>query len=136
MMKVRYVGMRFCLPGEHISLFDNDEIIGSAKQSFSPVNLRMPSIDRVIFNGPATIVFWEDGSKTMVKCMEGDTFSYDTGIAMATLKKIFGQTYPAYRADVRKAIKDAKKEKCSQKCFGRCLDGRFCHCLCASLYAW
>ena len=27
-------------------------------------------IKKVIFNPPATIVFWEDGSKTVVKCRE------------------------------------------------------------------
>ena len=26
-----------------------------------------PDVDHVIFNGPATIVFWEDGKKTVVK---------------------------------------------------------------------
>ena len=29
-----------------------------------------PKVERVIFNGPATVVFWDDGSKTVVKCSE------------------------------------------------------------------
>lgn len=62
------------------------------------------TIDHVVFSGPATIVFWKDGDKTVVKCTEGDEYSYEVGIAMATLKKIFGSSYSAYRHDVRKAI--------------------------------
>jgi hypothetical protein len=47
-------------------------------------------IERVIFSNPATIVIWKDGSKTVVKCQEGDTFSEETGLAMAICKKVFG----------------------------------------------
>lgn len=47
-------------------------------------------IERVIFSKPATIVIWKDGSKTVVKCQEGDTFSEETGLAMAICKKVFG----------------------------------------------
>ena len=50
----------------------------------------VPPIDNVIFNDPATIVFWNDGSKTVVKCQEGDTFSKETGLAMAIAKKALG----------------------------------------------
>lgn len=51
-----------------------------------------PQIENVIFCDPATIVFWEDGTKTVVKCQKdkGDTYSKETGIAMAILKKIYG----------------------------------------------
>ena len=54
-------------------------------------------IDRVIFNGPATIVFWSDGDKTVVKCMESDTYNYETGVAMCMLKKIFGKSYTDFK---------------------------------------
>lgn len=47
-------------------------------------------IERVIFNDPATIVIWKDGTKTVVKCQEGDTFSRELGLAMAISKKFFG----------------------------------------------
>lgn len=50
----------------------------------------VPAIDDVIFNGPATIVMWADGDKTVVKCQEGDTFSKETGLAMAIAKKALG----------------------------------------------
>lgn len=49
-----------------------------------------PQIENVIFNDPATIVFWLDGSKTVVKCQPGDTFSKELGLAMAICKKVYG----------------------------------------------
>lgn len=49
-----------------------------------------PSIKDVIFNNPATIVFWSDGTKTVVKCQEGDTYDPEKGLAMAIAKKFFG----------------------------------------------
>jgi hypothetical protein len=47
-------------------------------------------IDRVIFNNPATIVFWTDGTKTVVKCQEGDVYSKETGLALCIAKKALG----------------------------------------------
>lgn len=47
-------------------------------------------IKKVIFNDPATIIFWEDGSKTVVKCQPGDKYDKMTGFAMACAKYMFG----------------------------------------------
>lgn len=47
-------------------------------------------IKKVIFNDPATIVFWRDGSKTVVKCREGETFDKWTGLSMALAKRVYG----------------------------------------------
>lgn len=47
-------------------------------------------IGKVIFNDPATIVFWGDGSKTVVKCNSGDTFDPEKGLAMAISKRYLG----------------------------------------------
>ena len=51
------------------------------------------SIKKVIFNDPATIVIWEDGSKTVVKRMEGDRFSKETGLALCVAKKYLGKDF-------------------------------------------
>lgn len=51
---------------------------------------RRPKVKRVIFNDPATIILWEDGSKTVVKCQSGDTYNRETGFALAYLKKMLG----------------------------------------------
>lgn len=52
----------------------------------------MPEIKDVIFNDPATIVFWSDDTKTIVKCQKdtGDVYSKETGLAMAIAKKAYG----------------------------------------------
>lgn len=50
----------------------------------------IPEIKNVIFNDPATIVFWEDGTKTVVKCQDGDEFDPEKGLAMAIAKKAYG----------------------------------------------
>lgn len=44
----------------------------------------------VIFNDPATIVMWVDGTKTVVKCQPGDVYSPELGLAMAIAKKALG----------------------------------------------
>lgn len=43
----------------------------------------LPMPVNVIFSNPATIVFWSDGDKTVVKCQPGDTFCAETGLSMA-----------------------------------------------------
>ena len=50
----------------------------------------IPEIKNVIFNDPATIVFWEDETKTVVKCHDGDEFDPEKGLAMAIAKKAYG----------------------------------------------
>lgn len=47
-------------------------------------------VHKVIFNDPATIVFWSDGSKTVVKCGENDIFDPEKGIAMCCMKRLLG----------------------------------------------
>ena len=50
-------------------------------------------IKKVIFNGPATIVIWVDGSKTVVKCAEGDRYSKFSGLAIAMCKRMYGTDF-------------------------------------------
>ena len=59
------------------------------KSSPKPTNY-LPEIKNVKFNGPATIVFWADGTKTVVKCQYGDDYSEEIGLAMCIVKKAFG----------------------------------------------
>lgn len=52
--------------------------------------ISMPKIKNVIFNAPATIVFWADGTKTVVKAQDDDKFDPEKGLAMAISKKALG----------------------------------------------
>lgn len=49
----------------------------------------LEQVKDVIFNDPATIVYWKDGTKTVVKA-EGEKFDPEKGLAMAIAKKHFG----------------------------------------------
>lgn len=79
----------------------------------------MPNIKDVIINPPATIVIWEDDTKTVVKCGEGETFDPEKGLAMAISKKVLGNKYmwhgkfnkwlKKYNKEVQNANKDDKK---------------------------
>lgn len=46
-------------------------------------------IKDVIHNNPTTIVFWTDGTKTVVK-VDGEEYDPEKGLAMAFSKKMFG----------------------------------------------
>ena len=51
------------------------------------IDLRL-GISKVIFNDPATIILWSNGTKTVVKCSEDDTFDPEKGLAMAIAKRL------------------------------------------------
>lgn len=48
------------------------------------------AINHVYFNDPVTVVLWKDGTKTIVRCQEGDTYSAETGLALCFAKKALG----------------------------------------------
>lgn len=53
-------------------------------------NIDPMKIKRVYFNNPVTVVIWEDGTKTIVRCQEGDVYSKETGLALCIAKKALG----------------------------------------------
>jgi len=68
----------------------------------------VPKIERVIFQNPATIVFWKDGDKTVVKCDEGDAYWEHLGLANAIVKKAFGSrsNWVKHVRNLKRDIKD------------------------------
>ena len=62
-----------------------------------------PKINKVIHNKPATIVFWEDGTKTVVKA-QSENYDAEKGIAMAFMKRVYGNK-GRYFNDVKKWVK-------------------------------
>lgn len=68
-------------------------------------NTEIQAPSRVIFNGPATIAIWPDGTKTIVKCQDNEPFDPEKGIALAMLKKYFGGHGRYY--DVIKKLTDS-----------------------------
>ncbi len=47
------------------------------------------AIKEVIFHDPATVVYWEDGTKTVVKCQD-EEFDKEKGLLAAIAKKVYG----------------------------------------------
>lgn len=102
-------------------------------------------IENVIFQNPATIAFWSDGTKTVVNCMDNvedkkkivdgkeviirkprkcDTYSKEAGLAMAIAKKWAGNNgnynnifrkFIPEMAEEEKAAKKAKKAQKAEK---------------------
>lgn len=70
-----------------------------------------PSIKNVIFNGPATIVMWKDGTKTVVQCRGDDVYDPEKGLAMAISKKVFGNNYSYYKTFKKWLPKENDKPK-------------------------
>lgn len=67
------------------------------------------AIKDVIFAPPATIVYWSDGSKTVVKCGEKDVFDPEKGLAMAIAKRCGGNKGSYYREIQNLVEKSGKK---------------------------
>lgn len=55
-------------------------------------------IKKVIFNNPATIVLWMDGSKTVVKCENYEVYDPEKGLALCIAKKALGNKGNYYNA--------------------------------------
>lgn len=72
--------------GEGVTVELNGDLINGVDL----VDTVMPKIDRVIFAPPATIVYWTDKSKTVVKCKEGDQYDEKLGLGLCFLKKFTG----------------------------------------------
>lgn len=78
-------GNHWTFPGDLIFSGNIGEF--SYSKDFS---LMKPEIEKVIFNDPATIVYWHDGTKTVVKAQDGEPFDKEKGLAMAFMKKVCG----------------------------------------------
>lgn len=65
------------------------------QEIFDPIdwNSGPLTLKKVIFNPPATIAFWADGTKTVVKCMAGDIYDPYAGLALCYSKKLLGRQF-------------------------------------------
>lgn len=99
-----------------ISYWYNDYM--KTMETYKSINKNL--IKNVIFNNPATIVFWGDGTKTVVKCDDEDEFDPEKGLAMAIAKHFLGTSkskgnyYKVFEewlpCDVEKVVKKAFEE--------------------------
>ena len=76
------------------------------------------TIKDVIFNPPATIILWMDGTKTVVKDQGEVFYDPEKGMAMATAKKAFGNKGNYYNQFAKYlAIYEKKQENESAKSY-------------------
>ncbi len=97
-MYPRHPGIDLTRAERHYSLFDDimttERIFNDCMKEIEKMGL--PKIKKVIFNDPATIVFWADGTKTIVKNTDKmkngkkRPFDPEKGLAMAISKKALG----------------------------------------------
>lgn len=91
------------------------------KKDKNAKNHYIPEIKDVIFNYPETIVLWEDGSKTSVRCSQNDEYSKEVGLALCTMKKAFGNTGD-FNDIFRKWIPKENSEKYNKRPYQDILD--------------
>ena len=63
------------------------------KKETKAMKVSMPKIKNIDFQPPLTIIVWEDGTKTFVKCAKDEMFDPEKGAAMAITKKALGDKY-------------------------------------------
>lgn len=77
----------------------------------NPISL---TIKDIIFNPPATIVFWSDNTKTVVKA-DGETYDPEKGMAMAISKKLMGDNKFEYYNTFLHWLKKWNKQKTTEE---------------------
>lgn len=65
---------------------------------------------KVIFNAPATICYFPDGTKTVVKCADDEEFCEEEGVMACIIKKLF-----ASRNQFKKLVKEAYRQPKEEK---------------------
>lgn len=76
------------------------------------LNKTLPSmVKKITYNGPATIVFWNDDTKTVIKCHEGDQFDEVTGFLLCCLRKMMTQHSYSELCDILDQVYATKAER-------------------------
>ena len=78
-----------------------------------PKSYKIPEVREIRYNGPATIIFWEDNTKTVVKVQPGEIcYDPDKAFAMAVCKKLFGNKFNRHLTEAQKAFEKCHEEEC------------------------
>lgn len=70
---------------------------------------------RVVFNNRSTICFWNDDSKTIVTCADGDEFSEEEGVLQCIGRKVFNGNRSAFLRLVENACRQPPKNEKKSK---------------------
>ena len=74
------------------------------------INVKGKPRPHSIVNGAATIVFWVEGTKTVVKCKEGTEYNAEEGLRWCIIKKLLGDS-PEFWNFIKGAVPEDKANK-------------------------
>lgn len=96
-------------------------VMEEATKKKGETNMTAASIKNIIFAPPATIVYWSDGSKTVVKCSEKDVFDPEKGLAMAIAKRCGGNKGSYYK-EIQNWVEKSGKKYPGKPAAGKAVD--------------
>nr|UWI39116.1 MAG: hypothetical protein [Bacteriophage sp.] len=96
-------------------------VMEEATKKKEETNMTAASIKNAIFAPPATIVYWSDGSKTVVKCSEKDVFDPEKGLAMAIAKRCGGNKGSYYK-EIQSWVEKSGKKYPGKPTAGKAVD--------------
>ena len=111
----------------HRDALDNARYITQARAMLNTTHAKEATamnaavIKNVIFAPPATIVYWSDGSKTVVKCSEKDIFDQEKGLAMAIAKRCGGNKGSYYK-EIQNWVEKSGKKYPGKPAAGKAVD--------------
>ena len=82
------------------------------------MNMKAITVKKIIYNDPATVVFWEDGTKTVVKRSKGEKNNHYTAFCAALAKKIYknnSKVNKIVQSGEDQEAKKGRKSKCKNK---------------------
>lgn len=88
------VPSKYYIEADYVHFRDYDAVIGCG----------LPQ--QVVFNDPATVAFWEDGTKTVVKASKDDKFDKKMGLLTAFFQKYSGLTRRQANLTIEKLLEE------------------------------
>lgn len=120
------IGLQTYIPGARIESrvprnsgrypWDSTDRIDSASKAYESI-VRALAIDHIFYDDIATVVFWKDGTKTIVKCPEGTPYDEYTAFCVAVAKKFYG-TNSAIKRVIKKKARYSKKRQVAKTVCG------------------
>lgn len=102
----KFINRIFGLPDDGVK--EKDPLIKTVKTSEKEKKTMDFRVKKIMHNGPATIVFWEDNTKTVVRLKEGDRYDPYAAFTAAVTKRLYGKTMKISEI-VDRYSKDLKK---------------------------
>ena len=101
-------------PVERANMFIKNQITMGGNKMIPDVSKTLTP-KKIIHNGPATIVFWKDGTKTIIRLNDYDNDNPYFAFVSALAKKIFGNNSKVNKIVSMTEFPEEKKSKGKQK---------------------